>query len=118
MDWVAGLLPGGERSHNAFIVIVKTLIKTQIFSQFKKDDTAMKTAPPICNRVVSWTCIFTKIIGDTDLNFESALWKNIHQLFRTKICISIAYHPKSDGLTEGEIQNLEEMIRKRFEYSL
>ncbi|MBW0537516.1 hypothetical protein O181_077231 [Austropuccinia psidii MF-1] len=84
MDWVTGLPPGGDRSYNAFLVIVDRYSKTPIFLPCHKYDTAMDTALLICNRVISWTCISTNIINDRNRKFTSALWTNLHQLFGTK----------------------------------
>ncbi|MBW0525062.1 hypothetical protein O181_064777 [Austropuccinia psidii MF-1] len=81
MDWVTGLPPGGDRSYNACLVIVDRFSKTPIFLPCHKDDTAMDTDLLIWNRVVSWTGIFTNIIGDRDPRFTTAVWTNIHQLF-------------------------------------
>ncbi|MBW0463457.1 hypothetical protein O181_003172 [Austropuccinia psidii MF-1] len=71
----------------------------------------MDTAPLICNRVVSCTGLFTNIISDRDSKFTSALWKNLHQLFGTKLSFSTAYYPQTDGLAERMIQSLEEIVR-------
>ncbi|MBW0543522.1 hypothetical protein O181_083237 [Austropuccinia psidii MF-1] len=98
MDWVTGLPPGGDRSYNAFLVIVDRFSKTPIFLPCHKDDTAMDTALLIWNRVVSWTGIFTNIISDRDPKLTSALWTNVHQLFGTKLSLSTAYHPQPDAL--------------------
>ncbi|MBW0546045.1 hypothetical protein O181_085760 [Austropuccinia psidii MF-1] len=78
----------------------------------------MDTAILICNRVVSWSGIFTNIISDRDPKFTSALWTNLHQLFGTKLSFSTAYHPQSDGLAERMIQTLEDMVRRFCEYGL
>ncbi|MBW0535786.1 hypothetical protein O181_075501 [Austropuccinia psidii MF-1] len=118
MDWVTGLLPGGDRSYNAFLVIVDRFSKTPIFLPFHKDDTALDTALLIWNRVIPWTGIFTIIISDRDPKVTSELWKNIHQLFGTKLSFSTAYHPQTDGLAERIIQTLEDMVRRFCEYGL
>ncbi|MBW0472861.1 hypothetical protein O181_012576 [Austropuccinia psidii MF-1] len=118
MNWVTGLPPGGDRSYNAFVVIVDRFSNTPIVLQCHKDDTAMDTALLIWNRVVSWTCIFTNIINDRDPKFTSALWKNLHQLFGTKLSFSTAYHPQTDGLAERMIQTLEDMVRRFCSYGL
>ncbi|MBW0543628.1 hypothetical protein O181_083343 [Austropuccinia psidii MF-1] len=81
MDWVTSWPPGGDRSYNAFLVIVDRFSKTPSFLPCHKDDTAMDKALMIWNRVVSWTGIFTNIISDQDAKFTSALWTNINQLF-------------------------------------
>ncbi|MBW0562131.1 hypothetical protein O181_101846 [Austropuccinia psidii MF-1] len=98
MDWVTGLPSGCDRSYNAFLVIVDRFSKTSIFLPCHKDDIAMDTALLIWNRVISWTRIFTNIISDRDPKFTSALWKNLHQLFGTKLSFSTGYHPQADGL--------------------
>ncbi|MBW0485149.1 hypothetical protein O181_024864 [Austropuccinia psidii MF-1] len=118
MDWVTTLPPGGDRSYNACLVIVDTVSKTPISLPCHKDDTAMDTALLICNRVVSWTGIFTNIISDRDPKFTSALWKNLHQIFGTKKSFSLAYHPENDGLAERMIQTLEDMERRFCAYGL
>ncbi|MBW0487505.1 hypothetical protein O181_027220 [Austropuccinia psidii MF-1] len=106
MYWVNGLPPGGDRSYNAFLVIIDRFSKTQIFFSCHKDDTAMDAALLILNRVVSWTGRFTNIISDRDPKSTSALWTNLHQLFETNLSFSAAYHPQTDGLAERMIQAL------------
>ncbi|MBW0581599.1 hypothetical protein O181_121314 [Austropuccinia psidii MF-1] len=118
MDWVTGLPPGGDRSYNACLVIVDRFSKTPIFLPCHKDDTAMDTALLIWNRVVSWTGIITNIISGRDLKSTSALWKNTHQLFGTKLSFSTANHPQTDGLAERMIQTLEDMVRTVCAYGL
>ncbi|MBW0561816.1 hypothetical protein O181_101531 [Austropuccinia psidii MF-1] len=118
MDWVTGLPTGGDRSYNAFLVIVDRFSKTQIFLPCHKDDTAMDTALLIWNRVVSWTGISTNIISDRDPKFTSALWTNLHQLFDAKLSFSTAYQPQNDGLAERMIQTLEDMVRRSCTYGL
>ncbi|MBW0562034.1 hypothetical protein O181_101749 [Austropuccinia psidii MF-1] len=118
MDWVTGLPPGGNRSYNACLVILGRLSKTPIFLPCHKDDTAIDTALLIWNRVVSWTGIFTNIISDRDPKFTSALWTNLHQLFGTKLSFSTTYCPQTDGLAEGMIQTLEDMVRRVCAYGL
>ncbi|MBW0523500.1 hypothetical protein O181_063215 [Austropuccinia psidii MF-1] len=118
MNWVTVLPPGGDRSYNACLVIVEILSKDPIFLQFHKDDKAMDTALLIWNRVVSWTGIFTNIISDKDPKFTSALWTNLHQLFRTKLSFSKAYHPQTYGLAERMIHTLDDMVRRFCAYGL
>ncbi|MBW0506893.1 hypothetical protein O181_046608 [Austropuccinia psidii MF-1] len=118
MYWVTGLPPGGERSYNAFLLIVDRFSKTPIFLPYCKDDMAMDTALLIWNRVVSWTGIFTNIISNRDTKFTSVLCTNLHKIFWTKLSFSTAYHPQTDGLAERMIQNLEDMVRRFCAYGL
>ncbi|MBW0506536.1 hypothetical protein O181_046251 [Austropuccinia psidii MF-1] len=66
IDWVTGLLQGGDRSYNSFLVIADRFSKTQVFLPCHKYDTAMDTALLIWNRVISSTGIFKNIISDRD----------------------------------------------------
>ncbi|MBW0475639.1 hypothetical protein O181_015354 [Austropuccinia psidii MF-1] len=107
VDWESGLPPGGEGSYNAFLVVFDRFSKTCILLPCHKDDIAMDTSFLIWNRVLSWTLIFTNIISDRYLKFNSALWTNLHQLFGTKLFSSTTYHPQTDGLSERIIKTLE-----------
>ncbi|MBW0522301.1 hypothetical protein O181_062016 [Austropuccinia psidii MF-1] len=66
----------------------------------------------IWNGVIRHTGLFQNIPSDRDPKLTSALWKNLHNLFGTKLSFSTAYHPQTDGLSERVIQTLEDMIRK------
>ncbi|MBW0537456.1 hypothetical protein O181_077171 [Austropuccinia psidii MF-1] len=95
---VTALPSRADKSYNACLVIVDRYSKTPIFLPCHKDDTAMDTALFIWNRVISHTGIFENIISDRDPKFTSALWNNSHRLLGTKLSLSTAYHPQTDGL--------------------
>ncbi|MBW0574290.1 hypothetical protein O181_114005 [Austropuccinia psidii MF-1] len=118
MYWVTDLPPGGDRSYNPSLVMADRLSNTPIFFPCHKDDTSMNMALLIWNRVVSWTGIFKNIISGRDLQFTSALWTKLHQLFGAKLSFLTAYPPQTDGLSERMIQALEDMIRRFSAYGL
>ncbi|MBW0483413.1 hypothetical protein O181_023128 [Austropuccinia psidii MF-1] len=118
MGWVIPLPPGGDRSFNTCLVLVDRYRKTPMFLPCHKHDTAMDTSIMIWNRVISHTGLFQNIISDRDPKFTSALWKNIHNLFGTKLSFSTAYHPQTDCLAERMIQPLEDMIKQFCSYGL
>ncbi|MBW0528933.1 hypothetical protein O181_068648 [Austropuccinia psidii MF-1] len=89
-----------------------------MFLPFHKDDTAMDTDIMIWNKGISHTGLFQNIVSDRDPKFTSELWKNLHNLFGTKLSFSTAYHPQNDGLEERMIQTLTEMIRRFCAYGL
>ncbi|MBW0487287.1 hypothetical protein O181_027002 [Austropuccinia psidii MF-1] len=107
IDWVKAVPPGGESSFNAFPVLVDRYSKTPMFLPCHKDDAFMNIAIMIWNRVISYTGLFQSIISDRDPKFTSALWKNLCNLFATKVSFSTYYHPQTDGLAERRIRNLE-----------
>ncbi|MBW0499995.1 hypothetical protein O181_039710 [Austropuccinia psidii MF-1] len=118
MDWVTALPPGGDRIYNACLVLVDRHSKTPMFLPCHKDDTAMDTAIMIWNKVINHTGLFQNIISDRDPKFTSELWTNLHNLFGTKLSLSTAHHPLTEGLAERIIQTLEDMIRLFCDYGL
>ncbi|MBW0490232.1 hypothetical protein O181_029947 [Austropuccinia psidii MF-1] len=118
MDWVTALPPSGDKSYNAYLVIVDRYSKTPIFLPCHKDDTAMYTALLLWIRVIAHKGLFNNIISDRDPKLTSALWTYLHRLFGTKLSFSRAYHPQTDGLAERMIQTLEDMIRRFCDYGL
>ncbi|MBW0549256.1 hypothetical protein O181_088971 [Austropuccinia psidii MF-1] len=118
MDWVTALPTGGDRSYNACLVLVDRYSKSPMFLPCHKDYIAMDTAIIRWNKVISHTGLFQNIISDRDPKFTSALWKNLHTFFGTKLSFSTAYHLQTDGPAERMIQNLEDMIRRFCAYAL
>ncbi|MBW0552267.1 hypothetical protein O181_091982 [Austropuccinia psidii MF-1] len=89
-----------------------------MFLPFHKVEIAIDTPLMIWNRVISHTGFFQNIISDREPKFTSELCKNLHNLFGTKLSFSTSYHPQSDGLVEGMIQTLEDMIIRFCAYGL
>ncbi|MBW0495681.1 hypothetical protein O181_035396 [Austropuccinia psidii MF-1] len=118
INWVTELSPSGDRSFNAFLVILEKYIKTPIFLPFHKDDTAMDTAVLLWNGVISHTGLCKNIISDRDTKLISTLWTNLHRLFGTNLSFSTAYHPQTYGIEERMIQSLEDIVRRLLAYGL
>nr|GEW17094.1 putative reverse transcriptase domain-containing protein [Tanacetum cinerariifolium] len=51
------------------------------------------------------------IISDHDLRFASNFWRSLQNALGTRLDMSTAYHPKTDGQSERTIQTLEDMLR-------
>ncbi|MBW0552755.1 hypothetical protein O181_092470 [Austropuccinia psidii MF-1] len=116
MDWVTDLPPEGDRSYNTFLVLVDRYRNTTTFLPCHKYDTAMDTSIMRWNRLIGHAGLFQNIISDSNSKFTSALSKNIHNLFGTKLSFSTAHHPQTDYLAENIIQPLEDMIRRLCNY--
>ena len=118
MDWVTGLPPGGPHSHNACLVVVDRYSKCPHFIPCYKDDTAMDTALLYWQHIIAQTGVPRAIISDRDPKFTSEFWMNLQSLMGTKLSMSTAHHPQTDGLAERMIQTLEDMIRRFCAYGL
>nr|GFB88187.1 putative reverse transcriptase domain-containing protein [Tanacetum cinerariifolium] len=51
------------------------------------------------------------IISDHDPRFASNFWRSLQNALGTRLDMSIAYHPETDGQSERNIQTLEDMLR-------
>ena len=51
------------------------------------------------------------IISDKGTQFTSHFWKSIQKGLGTKVRLSTAFHPQTDGQAEMTIQTLEDMLR-------
>ncbi|MBW0541336.1 hypothetical protein O181_081051 [Austropuccinia psidii MF-1] len=118
IDWLTAVSPGGDRSFNAFLVLIDRYSKAPMFLPFHEDDTAIETAIKIWNILISHTGLFQNIISNREPKFTSALLSNIHSLFGTKLPFLTAYCPQNYGLAEIMIQASEDIIKRLCAYGL
>ncbi|GJR24280.1 putative reverse transcriptase domain-containing protein [Tanacetum coccineum] len=63
------------------------------------------------NEIVARHGVPISIISDRDSRFTSRFWQSVQKVLRTRLDMSTAYHPLTDGQSEGTIQTLEDMLR-------
>ncbi|GAA5878755.1 hypothetical protein JCM1840_006047 [Sporobolomyces johnsonii] len=56
------------------------------------------------------------VVSDRGAVFDSNFWRTLSRLTRTKLSMSTAYHPQSDGITERLNQTLEQYLRMYINY--
>nr|GEZ86792.1 putative reverse transcriptase domain-containing protein [Tanacetum cinerariifolium] len=61
--------------------------------------------------VVSRHGVPVSIISDRDGRFTSNFWRSFNKALGTRLDMSTAYHPETDGQSERTIQTLEDMLR-------
>ena len=61
--------------------------------------------------IVSRHGVPISIISDRDSRFTSRFWQNFQKELGTRVNLSTAYHPQTDGQSERTIQTLEDMLR-------
>ncbi|MBW0579113.1 hypothetical protein O181_118828 [Austropuccinia psidii MF-1] len=75
-------------------------------------------SPVFWNNIIS-TCGVPKIIiSDRDPKLTSEFWTNLYYMFGTKLAFSTPYHPQTDGLAEGMIQTMEDILRRFCTYGM
>nr|GFC22077.1 reverse transcriptase domain-containing protein [Tanacetum cinerariifolium] len=70
-----------------------------------------KLARIYLKEVVTRYEIPVSIISDRDPRFVSNFWRSLQNALGTRLDMSTAYHPETDGQNERTIQTLEDMLR-------
>ncbi|KAJ0946800.1 putative nucleotidyltransferase, Ribonuclease H [Helianthus annuus] len=110
MDFVTGL-PRSQRRNDTIWVIVDRLTKSAHFLAIKETDKFSTLAEVYLKEVVSRHGVPTSIISDRDARFTSELWQVMHKSFGSRLDMSTACYPQTDGQSERTIQTLEDMLR-------
>ncbi|GJS41138.1 putative reverse transcriptase domain-containing protein [Tanacetum coccineum] len=77
----------------------------------REDETLEKLTRQYLKEVVSKHGVPVLIIYDHDGKFTSHFWKSLNKALGTRLDMSTAYHPETDGQSERTIQTLEDMLR-------
>nr|GFB58493.1 putative reverse transcriptase domain-containing protein [Tanacetum cinerariifolium] len=104
-------LPKSSQGYGTIWVIVDRLTKSAIFTPIRETDPMDKHARIYLNKVVTRHGIRVSIISDRDLRFASNFWRSLQNVLGTRLDMSTAYHPETDGQSERTIQTLEDMLR-------
>ncbi|XP_073153743.1 uncharacterized protein [Henckelia pumila] len=110
MDFVVGL-PRSARGCTAIWVIVHRLTKSAHFLPARTTFTLRQYTELYIKEIVRLHGIPVSIVSDRDQRFTSAFWKSLHTALGTRLLFSTAFHPKTDGQSEREIQVLEDLLR-------
>ncbi|GKC91338.1 putative reverse transcriptase domain-containing protein [Tanacetum coccineum] len=65
------------------------------------------------NEIVARHGVPISIISDRDSRFTSRFWQSMQEALGTRLDMSTAYHPQTDGQSERTIQTLEDMLRAK-----
>ncbi|GJW50953.1 putative reverse transcriptase domain-containing protein [Tanacetum coccineum] len=77
----------------------------------KKDIEMDRLARLYLNEIVARHGVPISIISDHDSRFTSRFWQSMQKALETRLDMSMAYHPQTDGQSERTIQTLEYMLR-------
>ncbi|KAI3824571.1 hypothetical protein L1987_06034 [Smallanthus sonchifolius] len=104
-------LPRSSHGYDTIWVIVDRLTKSRHFLPIREDYKMNKLAQIYVKEIVSRHGVPISIISDRDSRFTSRFWKSFQQELGTKLNLSTAYHPQTDGQSERTIKTLEDMLR-------
>ncbi|GJU01553.1 putative reverse transcriptase domain-containing protein [Tanacetum coccineum] len=110
MDFVTKL-PKTANGYDTIWVIVDRLTKSAHFLPMRENDPMKKLMKLYMKEVVTRHGVPVSIISDRDGRFTSLFWQALHKALGTRLDMSTAYHPETDGQSERTIQTLEDMLR-------
>ncbi|GKC20657.1 putative reverse transcriptase domain-containing protein [Tanacetum coccineum] len=110
MDFI-NKLPRTSSGHDSIWVIVDRLTKSAHFLAIREDYKIERLARLYINEIVARHGVPVSIISDRDSYFTSRFWQSLQKALGTRLDLSTAYHPETDGQSERTIQTLEDMLR-------
>ena len=115
MDFIVGL-PKTREGHDSTIVVIDKLTKWAIYIPTLATDDAPTVARHFFHHVVRHHGVPSVIISDRDAKFTSIFWKSLWGQLGTRLHMSTAFHPETDGQTERQNRTLEEALRAYVNY--
>ena len=110
MDFVVGL-PKSLTGFDSIWVIVDRLSKSAHFIPIKITYPMQRLAEVYIEQIVRLHGVPSSIVSDRDPRFTSKFWESLQRAMGTKLRLSSAYHPQTDGQSERTIQSLEDLLR-------
>ena len=115
MDFITKLPKSTEPvegiTYDSILVMVDRLTKYTHIIPFRETYTAEQLGYVVLDRLIRHNSIPKKLVSDRDKLFTSKFWQSLVGLMGTKLKLSTAFHPETDGQTERANQTLEQYLR-------
>ncbi|KAE9008195.1 hypothetical protein PR003_g17573 [Phytophthora rubi] len=99
-DFIFGLPPDAE-GRTGVLVFVDRFTKMVHLIPVSDTATAVETAAHFIDSVFRHHSLPESIVSDRDPRFTSAFWSSLFDLLGTKLSMSMAAHPETDGQTDS-----------------
>ncbi|GKC84424.1 putative reverse transcriptase domain-containing protein [Tanacetum coccineum] len=106
MDFITKL-PRTRNGHDAIWVVVDRLTKSAHFLAIREDYSTKKLARLYTDEIFACHGVPVLIISDRNAWFTSCLWQTFQKALGTRLDMSTACHPQTDGQSEHTISALE-----------
>ena len=114
MDFVGPLPESGNRDgiFDSITVVICLLTSMVHLIPSRTNYNASQLAELMFEHIYKLHGLPKNIISDRDVLFTSTFWGQLHRLIGTKLRLSSAYHPQSDGSTEHANRTITQMLRQ------
>ncbi|GKA51153.1 putative reverse transcriptase domain-containing protein [Tanacetum coccineum] len=97
--------------HDTIWVIMDQMTKYAHFLPMRKDYKMDRLARLYLHEIVARHGVLISIISDRDSRFTSRFWQSMQEALGSRLDMSTAYHPQTDGQSERTIKTLEDTLR-------
>ena len=104
-------LPRSRQGNDAIVVFVDKLTKMVHYVATTTNVSAPQLSQLFLREVCRLHGVPESILSDRDPRFTAHFWRALWDQLGTKLTMSTAYHPQTDGQTERANQTLEVMLR-------
>lgn len=104
-------LPRTRSGNDCIVVVVDRLTKMAHAIPCKTAISAPELAKLFVAHVVRHHGMPSAIVSDRDTRFTAHFWQALMRALGTKLSMSTAFHPQTDGQTERTNRTLEQMLR-------
>jgi transposase InsO family protein len=110
MDFLSGI-PKTARGNDFLLIVVDRLTKRVVLIPCTKEITGEGTARLFVEHVFRHHGMPRAVISDRDPRFTAAFWRQLHKHLGTKLKMSTANHPQTDGQSERAVRSISEILR-------
>ncbi|KAE9289215.1 hypothetical protein PF008_g25933 [Phytophthora fragariae] len=115
MDFIFGL-PRDAEGRTGVLIFVDRFSKMVFLAPIAAEVTADESAELFLDLVFRHHGLPESIVSDRDPRFTSAFWTRLFALLGTRLLMSTAAHPETDGQTERANRVLEDVLRSYATY--
>ena len=111
VDYVTNLPKSGKSKYTAVMIVVCHLTKMAHFIPCTDEVTAEESADLFTHHVYRLHGVPRVLVSDRDPRFISAFWQALWRRLNTKLNMSTARRPQTDGLTERVNETMQSLLR-------
>jgi len=100
-----------SKSYDYLLVVIDRLTSQVHLVPTTTRVTTKEVAWLFLTEVVRLHGVPDSIVSDQDTKFTSSFWKELHRLMGTKLLMSTAFHPQTDGATEWANRSIGQVLR-------
>lgn len=109
MDFL-GPFPRSKDYDYLWVVICRLTVQVHLIPVTTKV-TASELAWLYVKEIVRLHGVADSIVSDRDSKFTSKFWQETHRLLGTRLLMSTAFHPQTDGVTERANRSIAQILR-------